>query len=429
MVDDDARSHVRTSTEASSTLLSHFPHLVVCRETSLSPEGDTFPDLLLHGGSIVASRADMAAVLECLRWPSISDYSMWTLQPPETRNRWLSSLPLNDSALLARLRMIRDQHLVVSVARGAHARSLRAGRPGSFFAAAPVLQTDSGPKATFGDEAAPWSPGLQASFSPFLPRGEYVLESVVAWDAIAFQFACEAVQTAPDDRAFVIALGIVYSCVAEPYLDDGRPRPRGKGERLVRYTMFPRINKAIWSAAYRAAARGEGPSEQAVLYRYLAEAFVEVVREAKIDFSKPNLSDSLHARRPKQAWGAWLPKDQQNRVQLQSLILHRVQRTVRDRLLPRTAYHPRSYGTHRKLTAAWSDLSSREQQQVLRVMRNRLSESSYRIFRACLDGLKLATISRELGLSRSAVSQRLKSTILPFFFRVATDIGSRTPRT
>jgi hypothetical protein len=420
---------VTSRSNDNSQLRTHFPHLVVCRETVLSPEGDTFPDLLLHGGSIVAGRADMTAVLTCLRWPSVSEYSIGPLQTPEWRNQYLASLPLGDSALLARLRAIRDQHLVVSVARGAHARSLRAGRPGSFFATAPVLQTDSGPRATFGDAAAPWSTGLQASFSPFLPPGDYVLESVVAWDAIAFQFACEAVQTAPDDRAFVIALGIVYSCVAEPYLDDGRPRPRGKGERLVRYTMFPRINKAIGSAAHRAAARGEGPSEQAVLYRYLAEAFVEVVREAKIDFSKPNLSDSLHARRPKQAWGAWLPKDQQNRVQLQSLILHRVQRKVRDRLLPRTAYHPRSYGTHRKLTAAWSALASRDQERALRVMRNRLSESSYRIFRACLEGLKLVTIARELGLSRSAVSQRLKSTILPLFFRVATDLRSRTPRT
>ena len=412
-----------------SQLRTHFPHLVVCRERVLSPEGDTFPDLLLHGGSVIASPADMTAVLTCLRWPSVSEYSIWPLQTPEWRNQYLASLPLDDSALLARLRAIRDQHLVVSVARGAHARSLRAGRPGSFFATAPVLQTDSGPRATFRDAAAPWSTGLQASFSPFLPPGDYVLESVIAWDAIAFQFACEAVQTAPNDRAFVIALGIVYSCVAEPYLDDGRPRPRGKGERLVRYTMFPRISKAIWSAAYRAAERGEGPSEQAVLYRYLAEAFVEVVQEAKIDFSKPNLSDSLHARRPRQAWGAWLPKDQQNRVQLQSLILHRVQRRVRERLLPRTAYRPRSYGTHRKLTAAWSALSAREQRQVLRILRNRLSESSYGIFRACLEGIKLTSVARELSLSSSALSERLRSTILPLFYRTATDLCRRTPAT
>lgn len=38
------------------------------------PEGDIFPDLLLHGGGVESAREEETAILECLRWPSVSEY-------------------------------------------------------------------------------------------------------------------------------------------------------------------------------------------------------------------------------------------------------------------------------------------------------------------------------------------------------------------
>src|SRR5689334_12389412 len=117
---------------ASTRLLSHFPHLVLCREAQYETENpaevvDSFPDHFLQGGGVEATEEERFAVLEALRWLPIGTYSQLAFQPAEVRQAVLGHFPLSDNELLAVLQRIRGEHLVVQVARGIRARQIRDG--------------------------------------------------------------------------------------------------------------------------------------------------------------------------------------------------------------------------------------------------------------------------------------------------------------
>jgi len=400
--------------------MSHFPHLVLCREEQVLSD-DSFADRLLHGGGVEASVGERKAALEALRWPPLGLYVQLAFAPEHEREATLSHFPLSDDGLLDRLRAIRERHLVVMVARGSRVKQWREGSDAFFISAtAPLHQEQSKLSATVEFPAESWETGRQVPLGGLLPPGDYLLEWLGSWDGPLFQRACEAVQSLPSDRAYMTALAVVYSTLGEPFLEDGSLRPRMRGTPLPRFITFPGIGRAVWAAAERETLRTRDGSAQAVLWRLLAEAFVEVVRELRIDLSKPNLSDKIRVPRPKEGrhWGSWLPPDQWNRVRLQSVIVSRVQRRVREKLLPGSRYQKRSYATHRKLTAAWLPLSPSQRRHLLREMRKRLDSLNYLLFRACLRGLKMTTVGERCALRKSALSERLRSTVCPTFFRV-----------
>lgn len=410
-------------------LLSHFPHLVLCREAQYSAEDsaelvDSFADRLLHGGAAEATEEERLAVLEALRWLPIGAYSQLAFQTAEVRQAVLARFPLSDDELLTVLRRIRQDHLVVQVARGIRVRQIRDGLACIRTATAPLVSVATGLQATVAfDEQATM---ITAPLAPLLPKTEYLLESVGPWDGLVFERACEVVPHMPQERARMIALGVVYSCLGEPFRPDGTIPDRGDGAKLSRFIAFPKaIQGALWAAAEREAFGLGAESGSALLWQLLADAFVEVVADLKIDFATQQLSDKILVPPPKEGkhWGAWLPPESRNRIRLQSVVLNRVQRLVLRRLLPKSGYQRRGYGAHRYLTARWSALPTSRRRELLRRLRHRLAPMNYRLLRVALRGIPLTRVAEREGLTKSAVSERLHSTVLPGF-----DRALRSPR-
>jgi len=411
---------------APSELLSHFPHLVLCREEQYLSD-DSFPDRLLHGGGVDATEQERLRVVEALRWLPIGAYSQLAFQPRETQQAVLSHLPVSDDELLTVLRRIREQHLVVQVARGTRVRQIRDGLACIRTATAPLVAVARGVQATVAfDERATM---LTAPLAPLLPGTEYLLESVEAWDGLMFERACEAVPMMTRDRARMLALGLVYSCLGEPFQPDGSLPQRGQGP-LSRFISFPKaIQGPIWAAAEREAFRVNAESPQALLWEMLADAFVDVVAGLQVDFSTQGLSDEIRVPAPKEEkhWGAWLPPESWNRIRLQSVVLSRVQRLVQKRLLPKSGYQRRGYGAHQHLQAGWAELPAPRRRELLRQLRRHLAPMNYRLLRVALRGIPLSQVAERRGLSKSAVSERLHSTVLPHFDRTVRALRTRSP--
>ena len=418
---------------SSVKLWSHFPHLVLCREEQYASEDpsqlvESFPDRLLHGGGVEATEQERLSVLEALRWLPISAYSQLAFQHSEVQKAVLGRLPVSDEELLAVLRRIREQHLVVQVARGIRVRQIRDGLACIRTATGPVVPAATGLQATVAfDEQARM---VTAPLAPLLPDTEYLLESVASWDGFVFERACELVPQMPRERARMIALGVVYSCLGEPFRPDGTTPDRGDGAKLSRFIAFPKaVQGALWAAAEREAFRLGAVSGSALLWQMLADAFVEVVTDLKIDFATPHLSDKIRVPPPKEGkhWGAWLPPESRNRIRLQSVVLNRVQRLVIQRLLPKSGYQRRGYGAHRHLTARWAALPNPRRRELLRRLRQHLAPMNYRLLRVALRGIPLTQVAQRHGLTKSAVSERLRSTVLPGFDRVARSLRDPGP--
>ena len=415
-------------------LLSHFPHLVLCRQEQYASDDpsqvvDSFPDRLLHGGGVEATENERVAVLEALRWPPLSAYTMLALQPPEAQQTALRHFPLSDENLLTLLRAIRDQHLVVQVAHGVRLRQIHVGEAFLTSSTAQLVPTPAGLQATVRFEEQDYHTGLRVPLGPLLPDTEYLVEGIESWDGMRFALACEAVPTMPRDRARMIALGVVYSCLGEPFRPDGSLPPRGQGP-LSRFISFPTaIRGPLWAAAEREAFRVNAESPRALLWEMLADAFVEVVTALKVDFATQHLSEAIRVPAPKEGkhWGAWLPPESWNRIRLQSVVLHRVQRVVRHRLLPKSGYQRRGYRAHRHLKATWAALPSPRRRELLRQLRHHLPTMNYRLFRVALRGIPLSQVAERQGLSKTAVSERLHGTVLPQFDRTVRSVRDRGP--
>jgi len=406
---------------------------VLCREAQYETENpaevvDSFPDHFLQGGGVEATEEERFAVLEALRWLPIGTYSQLAFQPAEVRQAVLGHFPLSDNELLAVLQRIRGEHLVVQVARGIRARQIRDGLACIRTATAPVVTIATGLQATVAfDEQATM---VTAPLAPLLPDTEYLLESVGSWDGFVFERACELVPQMPRERARMIALGVVYSCLGEPFRPDGTTPDRGDDARLSRFIAFPKaVQGALWAAAEREAFRLGVASGSALLWQMLADAFVEVVSDLKIDFATQHLSDKIRVPPPKEGkhWGAWLPPESRNRIRLQSVVLNRVQRFVIRRLLPKTGYRRRGYGAHRHLSAGWSALPDPRRRELLRQLRKHLTPMNYRLLRVALRGIPLTQVAEHHGLTKTAVSERLRSTVLPGFDRAVRSMRDRVP--
>lgn len=371
---------------------------------------------VVHGRPCIeATKHEKLAVVEALRWAPVGIYgqlaSFERTQPYlrsvmrqryEALKAWLAGYPLTESALVRLFRAIRQNHWVVTIARGPEAERLRT-------------------------ITEPWLP------AGVFPSSGYLLLGYGPWDGPHFQLAVGHLQQRGHDSAFPLALAVAESAHGRPW-DDLKSR----------FMVFP---KQYRSALVRAVG---GALE---LRDRVAVAFLRVVASLR---DRP----LQKGRRPR-GWGAWLPREAWPNVRLSSVVRHRVQAEVRDEfVLPkatvagdvesieaqsrdpeeyRTAReHPQGYDvgsprrqrqlpqrdrrrgspSYQQATSRLRMLSARQQREVGQQMRERLKAEDYSLFEVWLRRDKIAVWARQRSIDPARARQRLHRIVRPALLSV-----------